>query len=83
MTAHCFISRDQVAAATQKLDSDGVAARKAPVHHQQPQYRIKGPNRVWSVDRHDKLKKFGFEIYGMIDAYACFILNVYVGVGTW
>ena len=82
MTARCFISRAQVAAATRKLDPDGVAARIAQAHRRRPKYRIKGPNRVWSVDGHDKLKRFGFEIYGMIDAYARFTLDIYVGVGT-
>ena len=81
MTARCFISRAQVAAATRKLDPDGVAARIAQAHRRRPKYRIKGPNRVWSVDGHDKLKRFGFEIYGMIDAYARFILDAHVGVG--
>ena len=46
MTARCFVSRSQVAAATRTLDPDGVAARKAKAHRRRPQYRIKGPNRV-------------------------------------
>jgi hypothetical protein len=83
MTARCFVSRDQVATATRKLDLDGVAARTAKAYRQQLRYQIKGPNRVWLVDGHDKLKRFGFEIYRMVDAYARFILNVYVGVRTW
>jgi hypothetical protein len=44
MTAHCFVSRAQVSAATQKLDPKGVAARKAQAHRRRPRYRIKGPN---------------------------------------
>jgi hypothetical protein len=83
MTARRFVSRAQVAAATRKLDPNGVAARKAKAHRRRPRYRIKGPNRVWSVDGHDKLKRFGFEIYRMVDAYSRFILDAYVGVGTW
>ena len=43
---------------------------------------MKGPNRVWSIDGHDKLTRFGIEIYAMIDAYAQFILDAYVGIGT-
>ena len=82
MTAQCFVSRDQVAAAIQKLDLDSVAARTAKAHRRRPRYRIKGPNRVWSVDGHDKLKRFGFEIYSLIDAYARYLLKVYIGIGT-
>ena len=82
MTARCFVSRDQIAAATRLIDPDGVEARKLKAHRRRPRYRVKGPNRVWSVDRHDKLKRFGFEIYRIIDGYSRFIINVYVGVGT-
>jgi len=39
---------------------------------------VKGPNRVWSVDGHDKLKEYGFEIYGGIDGYSRFMLNYWV-----
>ncbi|KAI5788940.1 hypothetical protein DFH27DRAFT_632694, partial [Peziza echinospora] len=43
------------------------------------QYQIKGPNRVWSIDGHDKLSRFGFQIYGCIDAYSRYIVWCYVG----
>ena len=82
MTAQSFISRDQVASITRQLDPIGVASRTARTHRQRSRYRVKGPNRVWSVDGHDKLTEFGFEIYGIIDGYSRFIINVYVGLGT-
>ena len=44
MTARCFVSRAQVAAATRKLNPKGVVARKAQAYRQRPRYRIKGPN---------------------------------------
>jgi hypothetical protein len=34
------------------------------------------------VDGHDKLKEYGFEIYGGIDAYARYILGVSVGISN-
>lgn len=43
------------------------------------QFEIKGPNRVWSIDGHDKLSPFGFQIYAAIDAYSRRILWCYVG----
>jgi len=43
------------------------------------QFIVKGPNRVWSIDGHDQLSRFGFEIYGCIDAYSQYIIWCYVG----
>ncbi|KAI5789647.1 hypothetical protein DFH27DRAFT_486409 [Peziza echinospora] len=43
------------------------------------QFEIKGPNRVWSIDGHDKLSPFGFQIYASIDAYSRKIIWCYVG----
>jgi hypothetical protein len=41
---------------------------------------VKGPNRVWSIDGHDKLLAYGFQIYGIIDAYSRRILGMFVGL---
>ena len=40
---------------------------------------IKGPNQVWSIDGHDKLSRFGFQIYGAIDAYSRYMIWYFVG----
>lgn len=40
---------------------------------------IKGPNQVWSIDDHDKLSRFGFQIYGAIDAYSRYMIWCFVG----
>jgi hypothetical protein len=82
LTAKCFISRNEIAEMNRQLDPIGVAARTAHAHRQRSRYRVKGPNRVWSIDGHDKLTRFGIEIYGMIDAYSRFIIDCYVGIGT-
>jgi hypothetical protein len=82
MTANCFISRDQIAEMNRQLDPIGVASRTAQAHRQRSRYRVKGPNRVWSIDGHDKLTRFGIEIYGIIDAYSRFLIDCYVGIGT-
>ena len=82
MTAPSFISRRQIEEATRQLDPIGVVSRTAGAHRHWSRYRVKGPNRLWSVDGHDKLSEFGFEIYGIIDGYSRFIINVYIGVGT-
>ncbi|XP_051170486.1 uncharacterized protein LOC127287539 [Leptopilina boulardi] len=51
------------------IDPDGVEGRR--------RYRLKrrvysapGPNHIWHADNHDKLKRFGFPIYGCIDGFS-------------
>ncbi|KAG0643329.1 hypothetical protein HOY80DRAFT_1094323 [Tuber brumale] len=43
------------------------------------QFIVKGPNRVWSIDGHDKLSRFGFHIYASIDAFSRYIVWCYIG----
>lgn len=45
-------------------------------------YNAHGPNYVWSVDGHDKLSHWGFQIYGAIDGYSRFITWIYVGISN-
>ncbi|RPA91874.1 hypothetical protein L873DRAFT_1597612, partial [Choiromyces venosus 120613-1] len=45
-------------------------------------YFVKGPNRVLSIDGHDKLSRFGFEVYGAIDGYSRYIVWCYVGISN-
>ncbi|KAI9748017.1 MAG: hypothetical protein M4579_007333, partial [Chaenotheca gracillima] len=82
MLADTFVSRRQVAQATQTLDPVGVAARTAGALRQRARYTVKGPNRIWSADGHDKLSEYGFEIYGIIDGYSRYIVNLYVGISS-
>ena len=46
------------------------------------EFYIQGPNRVLSIDGHDKLSRFGFEIYGAIDAYSRYIVWCYIGISN-
>jgi hypothetical protein len=43
------------------------------------QFIAKGLNRVWSIDGHDKLSPFGFEIYGYVIVYSQKIIWCYMG----
>jgi hypothetical protein len=43
-------------------------------------FRTYGPNHVWAIDGHDKLKRFGITVYGIIDAWSRKILGLYVHV---
>ena len=66
------------------VDPEGVASRAEAfcIHRRRREFSIKGPNRVLSVDGHDKLSRFGFEIYGAIDAYSRYIVWCYVGISN-
>jgi len=59
-----------------KVDPEGVVIRgqqmgKKRIRHE---FHIKGANRVPSIDSHDKLSRFGFEICGALDAYSRYIV---------
>lgn len=43
------------------------------------EYIVPGPNHLWAIDGHDKLAKYGIEIYAAIDAYSRHIQWFYVG----
>jgi hypothetical protein len=63
----------------QMNDPDGNELRRRSALHKRGQFIVKGPNHVWSIDGHDKLSRFGFEIYECIDAYSWYIIWCYVG----
>jgi hypothetical protein len=60
------------------------------VRHRQPgmttntrgEYICEGPDEVWSFDGYDKLKRWGINIYGAIDAYSRRLLWVYTGISN-
>jgi hypothetical protein len=39
---------------------------------------VKGPNRLWSINGHNKLLAYRFQIYGIINAYSQKILGMFV-----
>ena len=65
--------------AVKRLDPIGVEARTRGQMRKRGQFMVKGPNRVWSIDGHDKLSRFGFQIYAAIDAYSRYIVWCYIG----
>ena len=42
-------------------------------------YHTKGPNSVWHIDGHDKLKPFGFSIHACIDGFSRRLIWLEVG----
>ena len=48
----------------------------------QENYIVPGPDWLWCLDGHDKLARYGIEIYGSVDAYSRKIIWFYVGVSN-
>ncbi len=61
------------------LFPDEVAGRREVHLKQRGEFKVPGPNFLWSLDGYEKLKRFGFQIYGCIDAYSRCIIWFYVG----
>jgi hypothetical protein len=77
-----FVSLKDTRILLKFIDNIGVEARTRKEYKKRKRYFVKGPNRVWSVDGHDKLAEYGFQIYGIIDAYSRYIVGVYVGMSN-
>ena len=50
------------------------ARRRKERRRRREAYTTAGPNEVWSLDGHDKLSRYGFQIYAAIDAYSWKVL---------
>jgi transposase InsO family protein len=73
-------TRDRLYNIVRQLDPAGVKARTTDANRKKGEYIVPGPDYVWSMDGHEKLSPWGFEIYACIDAYSRCILWIYVGV---
>ncbi|KAJ8665894.1 hypothetical protein QAD02_007556 [Eretmocerus hayati] len=61
----------------QILDPDGVEARsRYRLKHRQ--YDTPGPDFLWHGDNHDKLKRYGFAIYAIIDGFSKEVIGILV-----
>lgn len=70
--------REDVRKTIKYLDSQGVDLRRKKRLHRR-RYVTKGPNYVWHIDGHDKLKPFGFSIHGCIDGFSRKVIWLEVG----
>ena len=62
-----------------EIDPEGAERRRRAVNRRRGAYLVPGPNFIWSIDGHCKLERWGFEIYGCIDAYSRFIVFAHCG----
>ena len=58
--------RNYVRIVMQQLDPEGVQLRRKRRLHRR-KYFSQGPNYIWHIDDHDKLKPYGFSIHGCIE----------------
>jgi hypothetical protein len=65
-----------------QLDPVGLSCRTNDLNRKRGEYIVPGPNFIWSIDGHDKLAHWGFQIYGCIDAYSRNIIWMYVGTSN-
>ena len=61
--------RDDVRQTVKQLDPYSGKLRKRGRLHRR-RYVADGPNFVWHLDGHEKLKPFGFSIHGSIDGFS-------------
>ena len=64
-----LVKGSRVMTLLRELDPDGVESRKKKRLRRRA-YSTKGPNYIWHIDGHDKLKPFGFSIHGCIDGFS-------------
>ena len=65
--------RGDVRQIVKQLDPDSVKLRKRRTLHRR-KYVADSPNFAWYLDRHDKLKLFGFSIHGCIDGFSRYVI---------
>jgi hypothetical protein len=75
---HVWISRNDSYQALEEVDPDGIEDRKAR-KLQRRVFHADGADQVWSIDGHDKIKRWGFAIHGAIDVYSRFLVWLAVG----
>ena len=76
---HGIVYRETIAQAIREIDPAGVEARTYARRRVRDRYIVPGPNPCLLCDGHDKLKAYGIEIYGIIDAYSRMIIGLFVG----
>jgi hypothetical protein len=77
-----ILARDRLFKIYKELNPEGVARRGRDAQNRKGEYIVPGPNWIWSIDGHEKLKPYGIEIYACIDAYSRYVIWIYVGISA-
>ena len=72
------VKREMVRKCLLKLDPEGVDSRRNRRLRRRA-YSSLGPNHIWHIDGHDKLKPFGFSVHGCIDGFSRRLIWLEVG----
>jgi len=72
------VKRERVMLMLRELDPEGVESRKKK-RLRRRLYHAKGPNFIWHIDGHDKLKPYGFSIHGCIDGFSRRLIWLEIG----
>jgi hypothetical protein len=80
---HCriWVNRHIVHEALKVVDPEGLEERRAR-RLQRRIFHCQGRDQVWSLDGHDKLKRWGFPIHGCCDVYSRYSIWLRVGVSN-
>jgi hypothetical protein len=65
-----FLYRDSLFSIVKQLDPVGLERRTRDLNRKKGEYIVPSPDFIWSIDGHDKLSQWGFQIYACIDAYS-------------
>jgi hypothetical protein len=65
-----------------QLDPVGLERCRRDLNRKKGEYIVLSPDYIWSIDGHDKLSQWGFQIYVCIDAYSCNIIWIYIGISN-
>jgi hypothetical protein len=77
-----IIARDRLFRVCRTINPEAVERRRRDLQRHRGEYVVPGPNFIWSIDGHDKLKPYGIEIYACIDAYSRYIIWIYIGTSN-
>jgi transposase InsO family protein len=76
-----FVSHSAVYDSLKVVDREGLDLRRKHKLHRRI-FAVEGPNQVWSLDGHDKLKHWGFPIHGCNDGFSRYLLWIRVGTSN-
>jgi hypothetical protein len=76
------IARDRLYDAYRLVNPSGVERRAKDLQRKRGEYIVRGPNFIWSVDGHQKLQSYGFEIYACVDAYSRYVIWAFIGISA-
>jgi hypothetical protein len=78
---HIWVSRSLVWSSLTTVDAEGIEARRSR-RLVRRRFYSNGPNETWSLDGHDKLKRWGFPIHGCVDVYSRYLIWLRVSISN-